>query len=178
MRDLFLEGMSRAACSVCIVTTDGPGGRAGVTVSAMSSVSADTPSPSLLVCVHHKSPAADAIRENGVFCVNLLRDDQAFVSDSFAGRIKMPGGDKFACADWETRATGAPVLRDPLAAFDCRLEKHFRWGSHFIFIGALADIDVEGRGSPLIYAQRAYGTPRPLAELTAANTIAVQAPAA
>ncbi len=162
MRDLFLEGMSQAACTVSIVTTDGPQGRAGVTVSAMTSVSADTPTPSLLVCVHHKSAAATAIRENGVFCVNVLRDDQAFISDTFAGRIKMPGGDKFECADWETRVTGAPVLTHPLVAFDCHLRNHFQWGSHFIFIGELADIDVHGTGSPLIYANRAYGTPAPL----------------
>ena len=36
LRDSFLEGMSRAATTVNVVTTDGPGGRAGVTVSAIS----------------------------------------------------------------------------------------------------------------------------------------------
>ena len=35
LRGRFLEGMSRAASAVCVVTTDGPGGRAGLTVSAM-----------------------------------------------------------------------------------------------------------------------------------------------
>ena len=34
-RDKFLEGMSRAAATVNIVTTDGPAGKAGATVSAM-----------------------------------------------------------------------------------------------------------------------------------------------
>ncbi|EBA01956.1 flavin reductase-like, FMN-binding protein [Rhodobacterales bacterium HTCC2150] len=88
LRQGFLTGMSCAACTVNIVTTDGPAGRAGVTVSAMSSVSADTPKPTLLVCVHHLSPAADLILENGVFCVNVLRDDQGYISDTFAGRFK------------------------------------------------------------------------------------------
>ena len=41
IRTQFLDGMSRAAFCVNVVTTDGPAGRAGVTVSAMSSVSAD-----------------------------------------------------------------------------------------------------------------------------------------
>ena len=53
LRQSFLEGMSHVASTVNIITTDGPEGRAGVTVSAMSSVSPDTPKPSLLVCVHY-----------------------------------------------------------------------------------------------------------------------------
>jgi flavin reductase (DIM6/NTAB) family NADH-FMN oxidoreductase RutF len=160
IRDLFLEGMSQAATTVSVVTTDGPAGRAGVTVSAMCSVSADR--PSVLVCVHHLSPAAAAIRENGVFCVNVLRDDQSFISDTFAGRFKTPGGDKFDCADWQALATGAPVLTRSLAAFDCRLKLHFRWGSHFVFIGEAAEVGVEAEGPPLVYANRGYGTPVPL----------------
>ena len=85
LRSDFINGMSHAACTVNIVTTDGDFGKAGVTVSAMSSVSADTPQPTMLVCVHHLSPAAEKILGNGVFCVNLLRDAQSFISDAFAG---------------------------------------------------------------------------------------------
>jgi len=160
-RDLFLEGMSQAAATVNIVTTDGPAGRAGVTVSAMCSVTADA--PTLLVCVHHKSAACQAIRANGVFCVNVLRDDQALISDTFAGRLETPGGDKFECADWCALTTGAPALSRPLVAFDCRLVRHVRWGTHVIFIGEVADAAVHGTGSALIYANRAYGTAARLA---------------
>ena len=87
LRRNFLAAMSHAACTVSVVTTDGPAGRAGVTVSAMASVSADTPQPTLLVCVHHLSHAAEAILGNAAFCVNVLRDDQSDISDHFAGRV-------------------------------------------------------------------------------------------
>jgi flavin reductase len=40
LREDCLASMSRAAATVSVVTPDGTGGRAGVTVSAMSSVSA------------------------------------------------------------------------------------------------------------------------------------------
>jgi len=86
LRQRFLLGMSHAACTVNVVTTDGAAGRHGVTVSAMVSVSADTPQPTLLVCIHHRSAVAAAVLANGVFCVNVLRDDQAHISDNFAGR--------------------------------------------------------------------------------------------
>ena len=67
IRAQFLQGMSAAACTVSVVTTDGAHGRAGVTVSAMSSVSADGAAPTLLVCVHSLSPAAKTIIANGTF---------------------------------------------------------------------------------------------------------------
>lgn len=157
LRERFLGGMSLAACTVSIVTTDGAAGRAGVTVSAMSSVSADTPRPTLLVCVHHKSRAAGAILGNGVFCVNVLRDDQSRISDAFAGRI--PGlADRFGCARWSAFGTGSPRVDDPLVAFDCRVVSAERVGTHHVFIGEVEDIFAERRGSPLIYANRAYGT--------------------
>ena len=89
--------MSHAACTVNVVTTDGAAGRHGVTVSAMVSVSADTPQPTLLVCIHHRSAVAAAVLENGVFCVNVLRDDQAHISDNFAGRSGAHGAAKFDC---------------------------------------------------------------------------------
>src|SRR5580693_8430205 len=82
LRQQFLHGMSHAACTVNVVTTDGSAGRHGVTVSAMVSVSADTPQPTLLVCIHHLSPVAAAVLANGVFCVSVLREDQAHISDS------------------------------------------------------------------------------------------------
>ena len=75
MRQRFLSGISHATCTVYIVTTDGPAGRSGMTVSAMSSVSADTPNPTLLVCMNHDSSTASKVIKISVFCVNVLRDD-------------------------------------------------------------------------------------------------------
>ena len=162
LRARFLAGMSHAAATVNVVTTDGPGGRAGVTVSAMSSVSADTARPTLLICVHHKASAAAALLENGVFCVNVLRDDQSWISDTFAGRFRDQIADKFDCADWTSMSTGALRVVDPLVAFDCRVAAEHRVGTHHVFFGEVEDIFVAGRGSPLIYARRAYGAASPI----------------
>ena len=160
LRQQFLLGMSHAACTVNVVTTDGVAGRHGVTVSAMVSVSADTPQPTLLVCIHHLSPVVTALLENGVFCVNVLRDDQAHISDNFAGRSGAHGPSKFNCATWTTQLTGAPRVVDSLVAFDCRVTACERVGSHFVVFGSVQDIFVAGTGAPLIYANRAYGVPR------------------
>lgn len=158
LREAFIQGMSRAAQTVNIVTTDGAAGRAGVTVSAMTSVSADTPQPTLLICVHHLSLAAERIIANGHFCVNILRDDQAFIADTFAGRFKDQLADKFDCAAWVPMPSGAPRVVDPLVAFDCKVAQQSRVGTHHVFMGEVQDVFVAPHGTPLIYAHRAYGS--------------------
>ena len=158
LRDSFIAGMSFSASTVNIVTTDGVAGRAGVTVSAMSSVSADAAKPTLLVCVHQMSPVADKILRNGVFCVNVLRDNQAYISDAFAGRFKDQVADKFDCADWAIMPSGALRIIDPLVGFDCRVVSSSLVGTHYVFFGEVGDIFVAESGKPLIYAKRAYGT--------------------
>jgi flavin reductase (DIM6/NTAB) family NADH-FMN oxidoreductase RutF len=160
LRQQFLLGMSHAACTVNVVTTDGIAGRHGVTVSAMVSVSADTPRPTLLICIHHLSAVADALLQNGVFCVNVLREDQTHISDAFAGRTGVRGAAKFDSARWATQATGAPRVVDALVAFDCRVTGSDRIGSHFVVFGSVEEICVAGGGAPLIYANRAYGVPQ------------------
>ena len=156
LRARFLTGMSHAAATVNVVTTDGPAGRIGVTVSAMSSVSADTAKPTLLVCVHRDSPSAQAIMDNGVFCVNVLRDDQSYISDTFAGRFREEVPDKFDCTSRTTQLTGAPRVVDPLVAFDCKVVSSDLVGTHHVFFGEVQDIFIAGNGSPLIYANRGY----------------------
>ena len=69
---------------------------------------------------------------------------------------------EFSCAKWRRCATGSPVLENALVAFDCRVVKHFRSGSHYMFVADVARIEVETRGLPLIYANRAYGIAVPL----------------
>ena len=154
----YLDGMSCVAATVSVVTTDGPAGRAGVTVSALSSVSADTEKPVLLVCVNDRSAGAAPIIANRAFTVNILRDDQSVIADTFAGRRGDRGEEKFACAEWSRGATGAPVLQGALASFDCRLVDDHVVGQHHVFFGEVEMVHLAEQGGALIYSNRAYGT--------------------
>ena len=153
-REDFLEGMSQAAQTVSVVTTDGPAGRAGVTVSAMCSVSADP--PMVLVCIHHQSRAVRAIRKNSAFCVNVLAENMQQIANTFA--VTTSAQIMFKIANWEKGITGAPVLINAVASFDCGVEEIHRAGSHFIFIGNVENVALE-KGLPLIYGSRSYGCP-------------------
>lgn len=153
LREEFVHAMSRAAASVSVVTTDGPGGRAGMTVSAMTSISADGPAPTMLICVNKDASAAEPILANGCFAINVLESAQQDVADVFAGRTDAT--DRFNGMTWETGMTGAPIL-PALAVFDCRLQSAERVGTHHVMIGAVCAVQASGTGTPLIYGMRSY----------------------
>ena len=156
LRARFIEGMSRAAASVSVVTTDGPAGRGGVTVSAMTAISADSPRPTMLTCINADASPLPQILKNGVFCINVLTLDQVEISDIFASRIPAPGDDKFAAVRHAPMLTGAPRLMDALVSFDCRLVSADKVGTHHICIGAVDAVEVAPEGQPLLYGMRRY----------------------
>lgn len=159
VREEFVAAMGNAATAVTVVATAGPAGRFAQTVSAMCSVSADP--PSILVCVNRRSPLVEAVRRNGVFTVNVLGVGQAHVSDTFAGRPATGEPYDFGCARWRTLHTGAPVLEDATAAFDCRLTAATHSGSHLILVGAVVTSSSTSQ-APLLYHARAYGRHDPI----------------
>ncbi len=149
----FYDGMAKVACSVTVVTTNGPAGKAGITVSSMSSVSADP--PILLICIHKDSPICNMIRDNGRFCVNVLKSDQTELSELFAGRLETDNTSLFNKAEWSFSENEAPVLMDALVSFDCLVSKTVLAGSHHVFFGNISDIRIS-YGEALIYANRTY----------------------
>lgn len=156
LRARFLEGMSRAATFVAVATTDGEGGRAGVTISSLTSVSADGQGPSLLACIHHQSPAAAAILKNRAFCANLLAEDQQDVSDLFAGRAGGDPAQRFYRAEWTAGPLGQPLLAGATAAFECRLATAVLWETHHIIVGRVMSVGLSDSPAALLYGQRAY----------------------
>lgn len=132
--------MSPAVSLVVVVTTDGPAGRAGLTVLAMSSVSAEGPHPTVLICVHHPISVAPTIIRNGVFCVNLSGSGQMTVSDCFAGHRADEFANKFDSADWSCLETYALALEGALVNFDCRLLKSSMVSTHHIFVAEVVAV--------------------------------------
>lgn len=156
LRAAFMEGMSRAATFVAVATTDGEGGRAGVTVSSLTSVSADGEMPSLLLCIHHQSPAASAILKNRAFCANLLAEDQQDHANLFAGRSTTDRAERFDRIAWEAGGIGQPILSGATAAFECRLATALLWETHHILVGRVSSVLLSDNASALLYGQRAY----------------------
>jgi flavin reductase len=151
---LFREAMSRLGAAVHVITSAGPGGKAGATATAVCSVS-DAP-PTLLMCLNRRSQTNPVVVENGVFCVNTLGDGDAGIADIFAGRTGIAGTDRFARGQWATLSTGSPVLASAVIAFDCRIVEVRSVGTHNVFFGAVEAVRLGPSGPALVYHDRAY----------------------
>jgi flavin reductase len=150
-RSCFLEAMAHLPGAVALITTGKELDRVGLTVSALCSLSADP--PSIIACINKNAGAHDEILQRGYFAANILRPDQA----ALATRFTQKGIDRFADDNWATLATGAPILKSGLMAFDCEIEKPVDGFSHTILIGLVKAIhDPSQEGECLIWHRRRY----------------------
>ena len=150
--DRFRSAMRRTAAGVAIVTTHGPAGRGGITVSSFSSLSLEP--PSVIVCIRRESATLERILANGVFAANVLAEDQAGLAEAFASPAT-PHDRRFALGQWNDAAPGGPILTGAVACIDCKVADIFDYGSHRILIGEALDA-VSHVGRPLIYAEQGF----------------------
>ena len=151
--DDFKAGMRQLAASVTVITAAHDGTKDGLTATAICSVSADP--PQLLICVNQLASAHGLIRDAGSFGVNILAREQEDIALRFAGMDNTERGDRFGLGTWTRIATGAPILRDALAGFDCTISEKVDAGSHSIFIGRIVGIHHQ-QGEPLVYGNGAF----------------------
>ncbi len=143
----FRSGMRQLAAAVNVITTVHAGKRAGMTATAVMSITADP--PQLAVAVNRSNASFEAIGGSGIFAINVLPHDHADLASRFAGGAK--GDDRFATTTWDTLTTGAPILLDSAAVFDCRLLQTIDFSSHVLFVGQVAAIQVKPTSTPLLY---------------------------
>ncbi len=147
MRGLFASG-------VTVVTTVQEGKLRGVTVSAFSAVSLNP--PLILICIANESESKDWITESGIFAVNILSEEQEFLSERFAARAPIVNA-RFDGVLYHTAITGSPILAGSLAWYDCRVETTYDSGDHTIFIGRVEALGFGAEGKqPLLYFANRY----------------------
>ncbi|MFC8419863.1 flavin reductase [Streptomyces sp. NPDC057236] len=151
---MFRDAMANLSAGVNIVTTDGPGGLAGITVSAVCSVT-DAP-PTMLVCVNRSSRSHDIFRENRHVCINVLGPGHEDVAMAFAGRV--PSEERFtATGDVWDHSHEAPVLRGSAASILGRVTGSVERGSHTVmFVEADQVIVGEDCEGGLVYYRRRF----------------------
>ena len=151
-REAYLSAMRGVAASVAVVTTDGPAGRHGATVTAFSSVSADP--PTVLVCLHGASRIAEQVAANGQYCLNILQQEESQTADRFAGRHDDVVKDRFAGIPCCGKA-GMPPMLEGAISLCCRVSGTMQAGSHKIFV-AEVDAIFGGASEPLTYLDGVY----------------------
>lgn len=141
--DLFRNAMSRLGAPVTVVTTSGPAGRQGLTVSAITSVS-DSP-PTVLVCLNRDNRSHTAFIQNGVVGISLLSQGHEDLAGIFASSRRTPD-EKFAAAEWRTDVTGAPLLADALVTLDCTIALIHASSTHDVLFCTVEAIHVHPTG--------------------------------
>jgi flavin reductase (DIM6/NTAB) family NADH-FMN oxidoreductase RutF len=149
----FREAIAHFATGVTVITTLKDGKPAGMTASAVASLSLDP--VLLLVCINHKLPTHEAIEGSRAFVVNVLGEGQQELALHFA----RPSPDKFAGIPLHT-SHELPVLSDAIAFFVCDVHERFPGGDHSIFTGVVRDCGVTPGRRPLLYFRSGFGTLR------------------
>jgi flavin reductase (DIM6/NTAB) family NADH-FMN oxidoreductase RutF len=143
-----------AFCSGVVVVTafaDHPGaGPLGFTCQSFTSLSLDPP----LISINpaRSSSTWPRIREVGRFAVNILAEDHAHVSNSFA----RSGTDKYAGVSWRFGPGGSPILDGVSAWVECTLWNEYDGGDHTIAIGEVTAMDHDAERNPLLYYRGSY----------------------
>jgi flavin reductase (DIM6/NTAB) family NADH-FMN oxidoreductase RutF len=150
----FKNGMRELTAGVTIVTTAIGNDRRGLTATAVCSLSVEP--PTLLACVHREAGAHDPTLQSRVFCVNLLATHHGALAALFANPDKT--GQRFKSGEWGTLETGAPVLMDSLASFDCILGQTMRADTHTVLTGRVQAVRVDDSIEPLLYLRGAFGS--------------------
>lgn len=148
--DGYRRCMRYFASGVNIITARDGEARAGLTATAVCSVTADP--PRMVVFVNKNVVASDIVMRSGALCVNLLAADQEEVARVFAGMNKDVRGEaRFLYGKWGDATTGAPVLEGALASFDCRVIKVFEESTHRAFVCEVLATAERNDAESLIY---------------------------
>lgn len=144
-KDEFRHALGRFASGVTVVTTKDSSGRLhGITVSAFCSVSLEP--PLILVCIENNTGSHYAFEQSNAFVVNILREDQQYISDRFASYLP----DKFAEVEYHLGIDDLPVLENVLANLECRLVNSHASGDHTIYVGEIERAMIND-SQPLVY---------------------------
>ena len=152
--DEYRRTLGSFATGVTVVTFSRDGEDHGITVNSFASLSLDPP----LVLWNCDVSAAthDLLPEAGHYAVNVLTDEQEWLSNRFAGEHKEMD-DPFHDVDVTRAETGAPIVEGALSYVDCSLEETHAGGDHSIFVGRVEDLGVlEADADPLLFYEGQY----------------------
>jgi flavin reductase len=152
----YRHAMSRYATGVAVVATVHDGVRYGMTVNSLTSVSLD---PLLMLfCCERDASLHEPLLATGTWAVSVLSAAQQQPAAWFATRGR-PGVDQFnGQAARPGAVTGAPVLDDSLAWFECRTWATYDGGDHTIVVGEVQDLGCGDDAPALLYFRSEYGS--------------------
>ncbi|MBX3567777.1 MAG: flavin reductase family protein [Rhizobiaceae bacterium] len=153
----FRQSMRRVASTVCVISCLHDGRRHGITVTSVTPLSFAP--MSILACINRNSSISAPLKEEGHYCINVLRASQAEISNSFSGG--RPVETRFDIGEW-SEEEGIPYLRSAQANLFCEMDRAISYATHDIIIGRVAGVAFASDVDPLIYQNGAYALTSPM----------------
>ena len=145
--------MKQLVSGVCIVTIEEGEERKGLTVTSVSSLSAEP--PTLLVCAHRELSSSLDLARCSIFAVNVLAADQRELAQKFLAASRLKAEERVD-GPWLRLPSGISGLAGSVAVFDCEVEECIERHNHIIVIGRIQRALLgEGSGA-LVCWQGAY----------------------
>ncbi len=103
----------------------------------------------LAISINPEHYSYQLLQVGGVCSVNVLGQDQYAIAKHFG----QSGKDKMAGFKWQKDITGAPILSESLAYFDCQVSHYADAGDHKIAVCKVVAAAKLNEGQPLLYRQ-------------------------
>ncbi|MBP6563453.1 MAG: flavin reductase [Neisseriaceae bacterium] len=146
--------MSQLSAAVNILTTSGPQGDYGITMTAICSVT-DTP-PTILACINGQSALNPILKAQADVCVNILGSHQIDMANHFSGRTGLSMAERFATEGWRQNQAGQWCVDGAVAQLSGRISDRKEVGTHTVFLIELHNIQFGNAPEALVYFDRQY----------------------
>ncbi|GAA4102625.1 flavin reductase family protein [Nocardioides kongjuensis] len=156
LADRFKAGFRRHAAGVALVVGETPDGPVGVTVSSLSSVSAEP--PLLSFSLARTSSAGPRLVGCDALAVFVLAATQADLAAAYADRE----AERFTPGQGWVREGGRLVLPDAVATFRGRPGHVIEAGGSWVVLLEVERVDLGAAAPPLVHHDRAYWVPAEL----------------
>jgi flavin reductase (DIM6/NTAB) family NADH-FMN oxidoreductase RutF len=121
---------------------------AAATVTWVSQASFEP--PLVMVALRRDSWTHKAVKQSGVFVLNILRDDQKPMAGRFFKQIEVNGNTMNGHA-FETGTTGAPLFLEAPAYLECEEQTRVELGDHTVVIARIVNAGVrDGEATPIL----------------------------
>jgi flavin reductase (DIM6/NTAB) family NADH-FMN oxidoreductase RutF len=141
---------------LCVATSRDDSGPAAGTINWISQ-SSFTP-PLVMVAIKADTSLHRAISASRIFAIHVVGKSQKDLAVAFF-RGAEPAANTLNGYAVETGQTGAPLLLDPPACFECRVVNEVRGGDHTIFVGEVVEAALRSEEEALTLRETgfAYG---------------------
>ena len=105
----------------------------------------------LALSINPRHSSYGLLKQSGAFSVNVLKKGQLELAAHFGGPAR---ADKLALTEWTTGRTGAPLLCEAQAWFECQVEGEHPAGDHVLVVGKVIDGKLlDPKAEPMAYRE-------------------------